>query len=56
MTALPALLQAGRRAGSEPERRRNAGGIYAGEGFDGVPHTHTLTQAEAVGRLEGYSA
>ena len=28
----------------------------AGEGFDGVPHTHTLTQAEAVGRLEGYSA
>ena len=28
----------------------------AGEGFDGVPHTHTLIQAKAVGRLEGYDA
>ncbi len=26
----------------------------AGEGFDGVPHTHTLTEAEAVAYLEGY--
>ena len=27
-----------------------------GDGYDGVPHAHTLVQAEAVGQLEGYGA
>ena len=27
-----------------------------GDGFDGVPHTHTLTQNEAVAQLENYAA